>query len=56
MTSNKILYRSIAYRIKILLTMMERIIRYEPDYILIKLWACIVGTFDGFRGKLGKTW
>ncbi|RAM51851.1 MAG: glycosyltransferase family 2 protein [Hapalosiphonaceae cyanobacterium JJU2] len=50
------LHRSIAYRIKILLTMMERIIRYEPDSIFIKLWACIVGTFDGFRGRLGKTW
>ncbi|BAZ68731.1 MAG: glycosyltransferase family 2 protein [Pelatocladus maniniholoensis HA4357-MV3] len=56
LVQKKFLYRSIAYRIKILLTMMERIIRYEPDSVLIKLWACIVGTFDGFRGKLGKTW
>jgi rhamnosyltransferase len=50
------LYRSIAYRIKFVIMMMQRIIRYEPDLILVKLWACIVGTFDGFRGKLGKTW
>ncbi|PLZ13567.1 glycosyl transferase family 2 [Fischerella thermalis WC245] len=50
------LYRSIAYRIKFLIMMMQRIIRYEADLVLLKLWACIVGTFDGFRGKLGKTW
>ncbi len=56
LAQRQFLYRSIVYRITILLTMMERIIRYEPDSIFIKLWACIVGTFDGFRGRLGKTW
>ncbi len=56
LVQQRFLHHLIAYRIKILLTMMERIIRYEPNSIFIKLWACIVGTFDGFRGRLGKTW
>lgn len=56
-TSNKaMLNRSVIYRIKLLIEMIARVIRYEPDLVLLKIWACILGTFDGFRGKLGKTW
>ena len=56
-TSEKaMLYLSIMYRTKLSIKMIVRIIRYEPDFVLYKVWACIVGTFDGFRGKLGKTW
>ncbi len=50
------LHYSVTYRIKYSLEMIKRIIRYEPDLVSLKVWACIVGTFDGFRGKLGKTW
>ncbi|MBO3463326.1 glycosyltransferase family 2 protein [Aetokthonos hydrillicola Thurmond2011] len=50
------LYRSVIYRTKLLIDMITRIIRYEPDLVLLKIWACILGTFDGFIGKLGKTW
>lgn len=55
--SNKqMLHFCLFYRLKCLIDMITRIIRYEPDSVLIKLWACILGTFDGFRGRLGKTW
>lgn len=55
--SNKaMLNRSVIYRTKLLIEMIARVIRYEPDLVLLKIWACILGTFDGFRGKLGKTW
>jgi len=55
--SNKaMLNRSVIYRTKLLIEMIARVIRYEPDLVLLKVWACILGTFDGFRGKLGKTW
>lgn len=50
------LHHSIFYRIKLLIDMLMRIIRYEPDLVLLKLSACILGTFDGLRGRLGKTW
>ncbi|WP_250125039.1 glycosyltransferase family 2 protein [Chroococcidiopsis sp. CCMEE 29] len=52
----RILYRTFIYRLKFLIRMIERIVHYEPDLVLLKIWACILGTFDGFRGKLGKTW
>ncbi len=55
-SSQRMLYRVFIYRLKFLVRMMERIVYYEPDSVLIKIWACILGTFDGFRGKLGKTW
>lgn len=48
------LLSSIVYRIKSLIHMLTRIIRYEPDLVWLKLYACILGTLDGFCGKLGK--
>ena len=55
-SNKKMLHFCLFYRLKCLIDMIIRIIRYEPDSVLIKLWACILGTFDGFRGRLGKTW
>ncbi|AKG22276.1 glycosyltransferase family 2 protein [Calothrix sp. 336/3] len=56
LTSNQNMYLSILYRIKCARNMIERIIRYESDMVFLKIWACIRGTFDGFCGRLGKTW
>lgn len=50
------LFRSILYRLKLSTKMIARIIRYEPDLVLLKIWACILGTYDGLLGKLGKSW
>lgn len=56
-TSRKrMLYRSVIHRLKFLIRIMARIVHYEPDLVLLKILACLLGTFDGFRGKLGKTW
>lgn len=55
-SGKRLLYRAVRHRLEFSKMMIERIIRYEPDLVLIKVWACIVGTFDGFLGKLGKTW
>lgn len=49
-------FRSAMYRLKFLKDMIVRVIHYEPDLVLLKIWACIIGTSHGFRGKLGKTW
>ena len=55
--SNKqMLHFCLLYRCKFMINMIIRIIRYEPDLVLLKIWACTFGTFDGFRGRLGKTW
>ncbi len=53
---DKHLWLSIAFRFKALLKKIIKIILYEDDNKIIKLWACLTGTFDGFIGKLGKTW
>ena len=49
-------YRAVKHRVEFSKMMIERIIRYEPEGVALKVWACVVGTFDGLRGKLGKTW
>ena len=55
--SNKqMLHFCIVHRFKFLMNMIIRVIRYEPNSVFLKVWACAFGTFDGFRGKLGKTW
>jgi rhamnosyltransferase len=46
---------SISQRIKSLFVLSIKILIYE-EMRWIKVWACLLGTFDGFRGKLGKTW
>jgi rhamnosyltransferase len=47
---------SIFRRIKFSIILSAKIIIYEKEMRWIKLWACLSGTFDGFRGKLGKSW
>lgn len=55
-SNKRMLYISLFHRCKFMINMIVRIVRYEPDLILIKILACTGGTFDGFRGRLGKTW
>ncbi len=55
-SNKRMLHLCFIHRCKYLINMIGRIIRYEPDLILLKIWACTLGTFDGFRGKLGKNW
>jgi rhamnosyltransferase len=55
-SNKRMLYFCIVHRFKFLINMIIRVIRYEPDSVFIKVWACAFGTFDGFRGRLGKTW
>ncbi|MEH2069899.1 MAG: glycosyltransferase family 2 protein [Nostoc sp.] len=52
------LYRLTSYgqRIKYLLRRIVTILLYDPEEKTIKIWACLLGTFHGFQGKLGKTW
>lgn len=52
----KMLYQAVKHRLKFSKMMIERIRLYEPDLVVPKIWACVIGTFDGLRGKLGKTW
>lgn len=54
--NKKMKYRAVKHRVEFSKMMIERIIRYEPELVALKVWACVVGTFDGLRGKLGKTW
>jgi rhamnosyltransferase len=51
-------YKSLSYlhRIKSLIKKIGKIIIYEPDQKLLKLWASCLGFYHGIIGKLGKTW
>ncbi len=51
-----LLYKSVIHRLNILRHHLTHIIFYEPDFTLLKAWACTYGTIEGFIGKLGKTW
>ncbi|HEY9827933.1 MAG TPA: glycosyltransferase family 2 protein [Stenomitos sp.] len=55
-TSNNYLLLSFLSRIYYALRVIFKVAFYEPDQKLQKISACLLGTFDGFRGKLGKTW
>ncbi len=55
-SNKRMLHFCLIHRCKFLMNMIIRIIRYEPDLVLLKIWACTFGTFDGFRGRLGKVW
>ena len=54
--NKRMLYFCLIHRCKCLIDMIIRVIRYEPDLVLLIIWSCTFGTFDGFRGRLGKTW
>jgi rhamnosyltransferase len=49
-------FSSVIYRFKSLIKKIAKILAYESDQKLLKTWACLRGTCDGFIGKLGKTW
>jgi rhamnosyltransferase len=53
--NNKLIF-SVFRRLQFLLILIIKIALLEPDQKLLKIWACLKGTYDGFRGKLGKTW
>jgi rhamnosyltransferase len=44
------------YRLKYMLFSSIKIILYDPDDQAIKILACLLGTYHGFIGKLGKVW
>jgi len=44
------------FRLKYLCATLFWIIFCLPDRSWLKVWACFKGTYDGFRGRLGKTW
>ena len=47
---------AILFRLKYLSATLFWIIFLLPDRLELKMWACIKGTYDGFRGRLGTTW
>jgi rhamnosyltransferase len=49
-------FLSVAYRFKSLMNKIAKILVYESDQKILKIWACLRGTFDGFMDKLGKNW
>jgi rhamnosyltransferase len=49
-------FSSVIFRIKSLIKKIAKILAYESDQKMLKTWACLRGTCDGFIGKLGKTW
>jgi rhamnosyltransferase len=53
---NKLLIMFSVHRIKIMLNLVIKILLLENQSRRLKIWACLRGTYDGFRGNLGKTW
>lgn len=49
-------HMTILYKLHSLAKKIYKILIYETEYKLLKIWACIRGTCDGFMGNLGKTW
>ncbi|MGA1603372.1 MAG: glycosyltransferase family 2 protein [Prochlorothrix sp.] len=47
---------AILFRFKYLSATLFWMIFVLPDRSWLKIWACLKGTYDGFRGRLGKTW
>ena len=47
---------AILFRLKYLGATLFWIIVFLPDQVSLKSWACLKGTYDGLRGRLGKTW
>jgi rhamnosyltransferase len=43
-------------RVKFLLLTLLKIVAFDSDAKPQKAIACIIGTYHGFLGKLGKTW
>ena len=47
---------SIMGRTKYMLYTMFWILLYDSEDKKLKIWSCLLGTYDGLTGKLGKTW
>lgn len=45
---------SLIYRLRFLIILMAKIAIFEPNLTLQKIWACLTGTNDGLKRKLGK--
>jgi len=43
-------------RIKFTIYSVIKIILYDRESTLTKVWGCLLGTYHGFQGKLGKLW
>lgn len=43
-------------RLKYMIYTIIKIVVYDQEQTLIKIYACLLGTFHGFIGKLGKIW
>lgn len=50
------LSKSIIRRCIFLLILLVKIIVYEYPFTWLKVWACLRGTYEGFKGDLGKNW
>ncbi len=56
-TQGYYLLTSYRQRLEYLLYSVVWILLYDAlDYKTIKIWACLLGTYHGLKGKLGKTW
>lgn len=47
---------SVLRRLKYMAHTMILVGLYDPEPKSLKLWACLIGTFHGIVGKLGKVW
>jgi rhamnosyltransferase len=47
---------SFRWRVKYMLVTIIWILKCDLEDRNLKVWACLLGTFDGLRGKLGKSW
>lgn len=50
-----LLFTSVKWRLRVMLENLTEIF-YEKNLRILKTWACLKGTLDGFTGRLGKTW
>lgn len=55
-SQGRYLLTSCLRRIRYLLRTVVLILLYDSENKALKVWACVLGTFHGFKGKLGKTW
>jgi rhamnosyltransferase len=47
---------SVLMRFYAMFRKVTKVALYESEGKSLKIWACFRGTFDGFFGRLGKTW
>ena len=53
---NSYLHVSIIYRFYSLIKKIAKILLCEQEQKMLKIWAAIRGTYEGFLGRLGKNW